>query len=568
MLVALAEEGEIAVLVIEQNIGVATAVSDHVAIMVNGRINRIMEARALAADRELQQRLSGVGRHADDDAAGVAGRSRGRRRAARRARSSASSAAVRGRRRAAPTGRRLSRRSRNCPTAGTCRSRPAAPDCRRQRRSPSRRPPKLFAMPLAERIGRTVLVAGTFDTKGKELRFIADRLKALGIPVRTVDLSTSGKPSSADVPAAAGGQRCTRCGTSAGDLGRSRPVGRGHGGGVRALDRARAAHRRRHLGRRLGRHHAGHGRHAARCRSAFPRSWSRPSRQATSAAMSARADIMMFHSVADVQGLNSITEQVLANAAHAMAGMVAQLPTAEALRSAPQACPAGGRHHHVRRHHALPCRRLTKRLEAGLRLPGLPRHRHRRTVDGGPRRFAAAGSAASTSPPPRSPTCWSAASSRRPRPVRRAPSAPALPYVGSVGALDMVNFGPRDTRAGEIPQPQFRHSQPQCHADAHHARREPRHRRLDRRAAQRDERAGALPAAARAACPCSTPRASRSTIRRPTTRCSRRSSKTVRQSAQRRVERVPANINDPAFVEAVVAAFHAVAPQAEEKRVR
>ena len=36
--------------------------------------------------------------------------------------------------------------------------------------------------------------------------------------------------------------------------------------------------------------------------------------------MSARADIMMLHSVADVQGLNSITEQVLANAAHALAG--------------------------------------------------------------------------------------------------------------------------------------------------------------------------------------------------------------------------------------------------------
>ena len=51
-----------AILVVEQNIGVATAVSDHVAIMVNGRINRVMEARALAADRELQQRLLGVGR--------------------------------------------------------------------------------------------------------------------------------------------------------------------------------------------------------------------------------------------------------------------------------------------------------------------------------------------------------------------------------------------------------------------------------------------------------------------------------------------------------------------------
>ena len=48
MLVRLAEEGEIAVLVIEQNIGVATAVAETVAIMVNGRINRLIDSRELA----------------------------------------------------------------------------------------------------------------------------------------------------------------------------------------------------------------------------------------------------------------------------------------------------------------------------------------------------------------------------------------------------------------------------------------------------------------------------------------------------------------------------------------
>ena len=63
MLIRIGEEGEISVLVIEQNIGVATAVSDDVAIMVNGRIHRVMDAAALAGDRELQQRLLGVGRH-------------------------------------------------------------------------------------------------------------------------------------------------------------------------------------------------------------------------------------------------------------------------------------------------------------------------------------------------------------------------------------------------------------------------------------------------------------------------------------------------------------------------
>ena len=43
MLARLGAEGDIAILVIEQNIGVATSVSDRVAIMVNGRINRIIE---------------------------------------------------------------------------------------------------------------------------------------------------------------------------------------------------------------------------------------------------------------------------------------------------------------------------------------------------------------------------------------------------------------------------------------------------------------------------------------------------------------------------------------------
>ncbi|MEM8658854.1 MAG: ABC transporter ATP-binding protein, partial [Pseudomonadota bacterium] len=67
MLIRLGQEGDIDVLVIEQNIGVACAISDRVAIMVNGRINREMEAATLAGDRDLQQALLGVGRHAHDE---------------------------------------------------------------------------------------------------------------------------------------------------------------------------------------------------------------------------------------------------------------------------------------------------------------------------------------------------------------------------------------------------------------------------------------------------------------------------------------------------------------------
>ena len=45
---------------------------------------------------------------------------------------------------------------------------------------------RVFSIPFAERIGRTAIVAGTFDTKGRELNFIRDRLKTLGIPTREV----------------------------------------------------------------------------------------------------------------------------------------------------------------------------------------------------------------------------------------------------------------------------------------------------------------------------------------------------------------------------------------------
>jgi ABC-type branched-subunit amino acid transport system ATPase component len=59
----LAADGQISVLLIEQNLGVATAVASRVAIMVNGRLVREMSARDLANDHGLQQRLLGVQTH-------------------------------------------------------------------------------------------------------------------------------------------------------------------------------------------------------------------------------------------------------------------------------------------------------------------------------------------------------------------------------------------------------------------------------------------------------------------------------------------------------------------------
>ena len=48
-------------------------------------------------------------------------------------------------------------------------------------------------------MGRAAYVAGTFDTKGRELMFVRSCLEKLGVRTVTVDLATSGKPSPAMV---------------------------------------------------------------------------------------------------------------------------------------------------------------------------------------------------------------------------------------------------------------------------------------------------------------------------------------------------------------------------------
>lgn len=59
----LVSEEAMTILLVEQNLSVATTVAEHVAIMVNGAIDRIVCSQELLDDRALQQQLLGVGRH-------------------------------------------------------------------------------------------------------------------------------------------------------------------------------------------------------------------------------------------------------------------------------------------------------------------------------------------------------------------------------------------------------------------------------------------------------------------------------------------------------------------------
>ena len=78
------------------------------------------------------------------------------------------------------------------------------------------------------------------------------------------------------------------------------------------------------------------------------------------------------------------------------------------------------------------------------------------------------------------------------RPARRAwmcSRARGIPYVGSCGALDMVNFWAMDTRARALPRAAPAPPQRQRDADAHHARGVRAHRHVHRGQAQPHERA-------------------------------------------------------------------------------
>ncbi len=555
MLVALAAEGEMAVLVIEQNIGVATTVSDRVAIMVNGRIHRVMEAKALAADRDLQQRLLGVGRHAEEAPVTPAEAAEAQEQLARVYRidrtgdgngeGAASDGVYR------PVTELPNRW--NLPVT---QMRQAA----LEKSAPQDDARKVFAIPFSERIGRTVLVVGTFDTKGKELRYLADRLKSLGLPVRTVDLSTSGKPASADVPAMQVAGMHVR-GTSA-------VFTNDRGGSVSAMAEAfaRWIEREPRIGGVISAGGSGGTTLATAGMRVLPVGI--PKLMVSTVAASdvgkyvGGADIMMLHSVADVQGLNSITEQVLGNAAHAMAGMVAQLPSAEAWEARRKlARPAVGITMFGVTTPAVQA--LTRRLEADYDCLVF----HATGIGG--RAMEALGDSRLLSAFLDLTTTevadmivggvFPATEDRFGAAIRTG-----LPYVGSTGALDMVNFGPRETVPDKFRSRRFVVHNPNVTLM--------RTTRDENRAI--GEWIGARLNAMNGPVRFLLPEGGVSLLDAPgqpfhdpeaDNALFEAIEKTVRRTPQRLVERVRANINETPFVDAVIDAFHAVAPR-ERKR--
>jgi len=449
LLATLAAEGDVAILLIEQNIAVATAIAEDIAIMVNGRIARVMPARQLAADRTLQERLLGVGRHSHEDLealapvpampldAAHAPATEVPAEAAEATESTAEPEEPAGRRGVVyvpPT--RWSSAAWRTRDGGVHPAAAAAP----AERPFDRKPAPLYAepvTPLARLRGDEVLVAGTFDTKRAELLYLRDCLLEQRVKVRTVDLSTSGKPSSADVPphVVAAYHRGGAARVFTGDRGAS----------VRAMAEAFEAWilRQQDIGGIISA--AGSGGTALvtpamrRLPIGLPKVMISTVASGNVGQYVGPSDILMMYSVTDVQGLNRISRQVLANGAGAMAGMVRQ---ARAHRSSEDDKPSLGLTMFGVTTKAV--QQITGHLQDRydclvFHATGVGGRSMEKLADSG--LLAAAIDLTTTE------VCdmmmggvFAADEDRFGAFIRTR-----IPYVGSVGALDMVNFGPRET---------------------------------------------------------------------------------------------------------------------------
>jgi uncharacterized protein (UPF0261 family)/ABC-type branched-subunit amino acid transport system ATPase component len=544
ILIALGDQADIGVLVVEQNIGVATAVAEKVAIMINGRINRVMEAARLEADRELQQRLLGVGQHGEaepPEEAEPTSAPEGDRRPAR----------ARGPIRvyisnpAMPT-----RWSQPVPAAQietAARTRTIAPEPAATATAPA-----VELRPIHRGGSAPVIVAGTLDTKGDELRFIRDEIAAAGVRVVLVDLSTSGQPSPADVPPHhiatyfRGGPNAVFTGE--------------RGAAITAMAEAFEAWVRRQelVGGLISAGGSGGSALVAPAMRSLPIGVPKVLISSVASGNVAPyvgpSDIMMLYSVTDVSGLNSVSRQVLANGAAAMVGMVKARAAAstdrEAARRGSRKPAVGLTMFGV----TTPCvQAVTAALEDDFEClvfhaTGVGGQSMEKLVDSG----ALSGVIDLTT----TEVCDLLFGGVLPATEDRfgAIVRARIPYIGSCGALDMVNFGPMET----VPE-RYRGRTLHVHNPTVTLMRTTpeENARLGRWIGERlnlmdgpmrfflpEGGVSALDAPGR---PFSDPSADEELFRALES--------TVRQTGSRRLVRMPEHINDPRFSAAIVAEF-------------
>ncbi|MGL4243379.1 MAG: ABC transporter permease [Beijerinckiaceae bacterium] len=553
MLVRIAEQGDVSILVIEQNIGVATEIAEKVAIMVNGRVNRVIDSATIAGDRDLQQRLLGVGRHGHDHTDGAA-----------------ETATISGAAREnAPTDAAPVQPTRvyvSNPALPTRWSQPVpAKQIEAQARTITR---PMLATVDGRRIGEEttttrpiggepfVVVAGTLDTKGEELRYIRDIIKQTGMRVKLVDLSTTSRSAGADVTPQEVALHHPRgaAALASGDRGVA----------VAAMAQAFEAWTKRQ-GNILGMiSAAGSGGTAMVTPAMQALPVGTPKLMiSTMASGNVRqyvgpTDIAMMYSITDVAGLNRVSREVLANGANAIAAM------AKARTERMKAAPAARRLSAERPIVGLTMfgvtttavQQIQKQLEADweclvFHATGIGGQSMEKLIESG----LITGVIDLTT----TEICDMMMGGVLPATEDRfgAIIRTKLPYVGSVGALDMVNFAAPETVPAHYKSRLFYPHNPQITlmrttAEENIRMAEWIGERLNRmegpvRFFLPEGGVSALDATGK---PFDDPKARDalfSTLER-----------VVRQTPNRQLIRLPHNINDPAFTAAVVQSFRAL----------
>ena len=280
-------------------------------------------------------------------------------------------------------------------------------------------------------------VVGTFDTKGNELRYMAGLIEAAGCEVRTVDLGTRSGAGKVDVTAE--------------EVAEYHPDGadavliqddRGRAVGAMSVAFERYIRTRNDVAGMVGAGGSGGTALIAPAMRALPVGVPKvlvsTVASGNTAAYVGPADICMMYSVTDVQGLNRISRRVLANAAHALAGMMRR---AEAILEGDDRLAIGLTMFGV----TTPCvQQVTAALEARFdclvfHATGTGGQSMEKLVDSG--LLAGVIDATTTEIADLLMGGVFAAHEGRLDAIART----KLPYVGSCGALDMVNFGARDT---------------------------------------------------------------------------------------------------------------------------
>ena len=452
LLAELVAESDVAILLIEQNIAVATSIAKDVAIMVNGRISRIMSAQQLAADRTLQERLLGVGRHSHEDIDLPTS-----------AMVEPSTVEVSGelpepdivpiekpeeKKPLQPPEHNLSylppTRWSNASWKKQSQASANPSETKTEVLRPfDDKPQPLFKepdQPFDTLRGDEIIVAGTFDTKAIELNYIRDRILLQGLRVRRVDLSTSGKPSSADVPPHLvavyhpGGSNAVFTGD--------------RGASVRTMSEAFVGWIKNQNGIAGIISAAGSGGTALVTPAMRGLPVGLPKLMISTVASGdvgqyvGPTDITMMYSVTDVQGLNQISKQILANGANAITGMVKNANKTTENRPPEPEKPALGLTMFGVTTSAV--QQITAELES--RYDCLVFHA---TGTGGQsmEKLADSGILSAAIDLTTTEICdmmmggvFAANEDRFGAFIRSQ-----IPYVGSVGALDMVNFGSRNS---------------------------------------------------------------------------------------------------------------------------